>query len=126
MTRPGAVLLAVLLVAGVFAGCGSGGDAGVQLDDAGTGPADYSFTIPTGAGEALDRGQPLEILPGEMEVHVGEVIEIINEDDRGHLVGPFYVGAGETLRQRFSSAGRFIGVCTVHPSGELALVVTEP
>jgi plastocyanin len=78
-----------------------------------------------GAGEALDGGEPLEILPGEMEVHVGEVIEIINDDDRGHLVGPFYVGARETLRQRFSSPGRFIGVCTVHPSGELVLVVTE-
>ena len=126
MRRSGLLLLAVLVLGGVLTGCGSGEDAGVQLDEAGTGSADYSFTIPIGAGEALDRGEPLEILPAEMEVRVGEVIEITNEDDRGHLVGPFYVGAGEALRQRFASPGRFIGVCTVHPSGELALVVTEP
>ena len=52
------------------------------------------------------------------------MIEIENEDDRGHLVGPFFVGAGETLRQRFSSPGEFTGECTVHPSGQITLTVT--
>lgn len=54
---------------------------------------------------------------------MGEVIEIVNEDDRGHLVGPFFVGANETLTQRFASEGTFIGNCTVHPSGEITLTV---
>lgn len=81
--------------------------------------------IPAGAGEALDAGKPLEILPGELVVTVGETIRVVNEDDRGHNVGPFFVGAGETLSQRFSSPGEFVGVCTVHPSGELVLVVNE-
>jgi plastocyanin len=56
---------------------------------------------------------------------VGETIRIVNDDDRGHNVGPFFVGAGETLSQRFSSAGEFVGVCTVHPSGQIVLVVSE-
>jgi plastocyanin len=56
-------------------------------------------------------------------VTVGETIEIVNEDDRGHLVGPFFVGAHETLTQRFTAPGEFIGACTVHPSGELVLRV---
>jgi hypothetical protein len=60
-----------------------------------------------------------------MQVVVGEIIEIVNEDDRGHLAGPFFVGAGETLRQRFASPGEFIGECTVHPSGQLVLEVSE-
>jgi plastocyanin len=79
--------------------------------------------IPRGAGEALDAGEPLEILPAELVVTVGETIRIVNDDDRGHNVGPFFVGAGETLSQRFSSPGEFVGVCTVHPSGELVLIV---
>ena len=112
---------ALLLAALLLAACG-GGDDGLRLEDA-SGVADYSFTIPAGAGEAYDRGEPLEILPGELRARVGEVIEIVNEDDRGHLVGPFYVGEGETLRQRFASPGEFIGICTVHPSGELVLEV---
>jgi plastocyanin len=85
--------------------------------------ATYEYVIPAGAGEALDAGTPLEILPAELEVRVGETIRIVNEDDRGHSVGPFFVGAEETLTQRFSSPGEFVGICTVHPSGQIVLTV---
>jgi hypothetical protein len=119
-------LLALVLVAAVPAGACRAGTDTLEIDDAGTAVADYSFLIPAGAGEAYDRGEPLEILPAELDVRVGDVIEIANEDDRGHLVGPFFVGEGETLRQRFRSPGTYVGTCTVHPSGELALTVTGP
>ncbi len=119
-----ALLAAVLLGATLLAACGSddgGGDLAVEQAD---GKADFSYVIPEGAGEALDRGEPLEILPERLEAEVGQVIEIENDDDRGHLIGPFFVGAGETLRQRFSSPGEFTGECTVHPSGQITLAVT--
>ncbi len=117
---------AVLIL--VLVGCG-GAEAnpdGLLTDGDSSAPADFSYVIPVGAGEALDRGEPLEILPAELTVEVGQSIEIVNEDDRGHLLGPFYVGARETLRQQFTSEGTFIGVCTVHPSGELVLNVVQP
>jgi plastocyanin len=85
--------------------------------------ATFEYVIPVGAGEALDAGTPLEILPAELEVRVGDTIRIENQDGRGHTVGPFFVGANETLTQRFSTPGEFEGVCTVHPSGQLVLVV---
>jgi hypothetical protein len=109
--------LAVLAVA-----CGASEAAPLFQPDPGA-AADYSFVIPLGAGEAIDRGEPLDVLPAALVATVGEVIELVNHDDRGHLVGPFFVGAGETLRQRFSSPGEFIGTCTVHPSGEFELTV---
>ena len=87
--------------------------------------ATYEYVIPLGAGEALDAGTPLEVLPGELVVSVGETIRIVNEDERGHNVGPWFVGANEIVSQRFSSPGEFEGVCTVHPSGQLVLVVEE-
>ena len=123
MTRPTRLvaLMAVVLTV-VAAGCG-GDDAALDVDEAGAQPADYRYVIPVGAGEALDRGEPLEILPAELEVKQGEVIEIRNEDDRGHTVGPFFVGGNETLRQQFTSPGEYIGICTVHPSGEIVLTV---
>ena len=86
--------------------------------------ADISYVIPAGTGARLDRGVKISLLPARIEARVGQVISIVNRDDRGYLLGPFYVGARETLTQRFTSAGVFKGVCVVHPSGTLELVVT--
>lgn len=108
-----------------LAGDSLAGDEDLFVEDAESREVDYSYVIPLGAGEALDAGEPLEILPAQLEVQVGQTIEIVNEDERGHLVGPFFVGGGETLRQRFSSPGEFIGLCTVHPSGELRLIISD-
>lgn len=117
--------LAAAAAAFVVVAC-AGGDSGSDPASESIGSIDeatYEFVIPAGAGEALDAGTPLEILPAELEVRVGETIRIVNTDDRGHVVGPFFVGANETLTQRFSSPGEFVGVCTVHPSGEFVLRV---
>jgi len=120
-------LIAAVVAVGLLAGaCGDDTSALELNEDSAVGEtADYQFTIPLGAGEALDAGSPLEILPARLDTKVGEVIEIVNEDERGHLVGPFFVGARETLRQKFSAAGEFEGICTVHPSGEIVVAVTE-
>lgn len=112
-----AILLAV-------AGCSDGTDTFEQIDAAAEAVADYDFTIPVGAGLALDAGTPLEILPATFDARVGQTIQIVNEDDRGHLVGPWFVGAGETMRQTFRSPGEFIGECTVHPSGQIVVTVS--
>ncbi len=115
----------VVVLAGVLAGCGDD-TAQPRTDavaDSDSDSATYEYVIPAGAGEALDAGTPLEILPAELQVNVGDTIRIENQDDRGHTVGPFFVGANETLTQRFSTPGEFEGVCTVHPSGQLVLVV---
>lgn len=123
LRRAGAVTVLFAMTLLVSA-CGSdgGADPATQaMNDSEA--ATYEYVIPAGAGEALDAGTPLEILPAELEVQVGESIRIVNEDNRGHSVGPFFVGANETLSQRFSSPGEFAGGCTVHPSGEFALIV---
>jgi hypothetical protein len=100
-----------------------GGEGTFDLVPAGDRPATLRYEIPAGAGEAIDRGERLEILPQRLEVHVGDVIEIVNHDDRGHLIGPFFVGAGATVRQRFATRGEYRGTCSVHPSGTIVIVV---
>jgi plastocyanin len=126
MTRLGVARAVVIGLAASLAvtACGNGDtdqpatEAVAESDD-----VTLEYVIPAGAGEALDAGTPLEILPAELEVDVGDTIRIENQDDRGHTVGPFFVGANETLTQRFSTPGEFEGVCTVHPSGQLVLIV---
>jgi len=87
------------------------------------GSADYEFIIPLGSAARADAGEHLLIFPSRLEVRVGETIRIENQDDRTQIVGPFAIGPGQTLTQRFSSAGEFIGVCTTHPGSEFVLEV---
>jgi plastocyanin len=94
-------------------------------DVAGTDRSDHHYTIPAGTGDRIDAGERVALLPQELTVRVGEVLSIVNEDDRGHAIGPFYVGPGQTLRQRFTAPGEFEGDCTVHPDGTLRLLVID-
>lgn len=92
-------------------------------DDGGAEQPTFSYVIPAGAGVDIENGKPLDILPAQIDAKLNETIQIVNNDDRAHLLGPWYVGAGETLRQRFTEPGVFDGECSVHPSGEFTVVV---
>lgn len=124
---PIAAVAVLAALAPILTGCGGSDETFGLADVSDTRtPADIRFVIPAGTGVAIDAGEPVEIIPADLTVEVGDVLELDNEDDRGHIVGPFYVGAGETLRQRFSAPGEFVGVCTVHPSGQVTVTVVEP
>lgn len=116
------VLFGMIMLVVAATACGD--DGGLDTTSVESAEPTFAYVIPAGAGEAFDAGEPLDILPARLEASVGDVIEIRNDDDRGHLIGPFFVGANETLRQEFSSPGEFIGDCTVHPSGQIVVVVT--
>lgn len=108
-----AIVAAVVLLLGA---CGG--------DDATTGEEPtFSYVIPAGAAYDIENGKPLDILPGELNARLNETIQIVNNDDQAHLLGPWFVGAGETLRQRFTELGVFDGECSVHPSGEFTVIV---
>jgi len=90
-----------------------------------TGTADHDFVIPAGTSDRLLRHEKVDILPRRLDVTVGETIRIRNQDTRGQLVGIFYVGAGETVRMRFTSPGELSGACEVHPDGQFTIMVHE-
>lgn len=95
----------------------------VRAGDAAT-AVEHEYVIPDGMGDAIDAGEPFpEVIPATLEIAVGESIRIVNHDTRGHTVGAFYVGAGETLTQTFASPGELGGDCTIHPSGAFTLSV---
>ena len=118
------VLVLLGLLALIAASCGGDGRSGaLVVPDPTADSYDYDYDIPLGTGERFDNGEIIDIIPATLEVNVGEVLRIVNDDERDHLIGPFFVGAGGTLVQRFSAPGEFEGLCTVHPSGQFILKV---
>ncbi len=79
--------------------------------------------VPAGTAARIAAGEVVELLPPTLEVSVGDTIEIRNRDGSGHEVGPYYVDAGQTVRQTFTAPGTIEGLCTLHPSGQITIVV---
>jgi hypothetical protein len=86
----------------------------------------HEYTIPAGTGQRIDDGEKVDIVPSRIVMHVGDRFIVHNEDDRVHMVGPYVVGAGETLEQRYATPGLLRGLCTIHQSRELEIVVLGP
>ena len=113
------------MLAASAAGCDDGQSGPLVSNDQSATNYDHDYFIPAGTGERISAGEEIEILPAELDVRVGEVIRIINEDSESHVVGIFHVGANETMTQRFMSEGEFSGACSVHPSRQFTLRISR-
>jgi hypothetical protein len=85
-------------------------------------PQVIEVVVPAGTGLLDAADEPL--LPSRLEVRVGDTLVIDNQDDRTHEVGPYVVAAGQRLEHRFTEPGEFVGECSIHPSGQVTIVVT--
>ena len=123
-------LIVPLVLVGVFvAGRAFRDDSvvpGLQIESADDATEfDWDYVIPAGTAASIAAGETVEIVPAELVVRKGDTIRIINQDDTDHIVGVFFVGAGETLTQRFQSVGVLEGECSVHSGGAFTLRVEE-
>ncbi len=116
------VIVSALLIGRMLRPESSATDVQIELAEDAT-VFEHDYVIPAGTADRITDGDEVEIVPRELVVKVGEAIRIVNDDDEGHVVGVFSVGAGETLTQRFTAAGDLSGQCSVHPSGEFTLRV---
>ena len=122
------ILSAMLLAATLAVGCGESAKQAAEAHTAALAEdeqATYEYVVPFGTGRSIDRGEVIEIMPPTLQVTVGESIRIVNKDIRGYDIGPFHVGALQTLAMRFTHPGRISGVCAVNAEGEFVVEVTE-
>ena len=141
LTRPGRRLVAgIAALALSLSACGD--DAGTEAtgtspttettatttapkpDDVVPTGVSLSYTIPAGTGDRIAAGEEVEVLPARLEVRLGDHISIDNQDGRSHVIGPFYVPAGDVMEHTFVATGEFAGACSAHASGEIVVVVT--
>jgi hypothetical protein len=136
MTRPGTdptaarsllaglVALAITLALLLTACGGTLRDELVETSPLGSGEAaTYEYVIPYGTNVRLEAGQPVDIMPTELEARVGESIRVTNDDDADFMVGPFFVRARSTVGMRFTEPGRLVGTCDMSTSGEIVIDV---
>lgn len=81
------------------------------------------IVVPDGTRARMEAGEEIVLFPRRLEVGVGDRIVITNDDAASHQVGPYVVGSGQQIVQIFSSPGIIEGICTLHPSGEVTIVV---
>jgi hypothetical protein len=117
-------LAVVVATALVLVGCGGGAAPGTARAVGGASP-DLRYVIPAGTAAELAAGRRVDLLPERLDLRVGDVIQIVNRDDQGQVIGPFFVAARSTMTQRFTSPGTFVGRCTVHVSGQIRLTVRD-
>jgi len=112
--------LALLLasVAFVVVGQGASGSTAATAE-----PSTYGVVIPKGTGKRIASGFHLFLIPADLQLHVGDSLVVVNDDTQVHQVGPFFVRPGETMTHTFVEPGRFVGACTFHPAGQVAIEV---
>jgi plastocyanin len=79
--------------------------------------------VAPGTAARVAAGERVELLPRTLEVSVGDRLEVHNRDAVAHQVGPYDVAAGQTLAQTFTTPGTLEGLCTLHESGRVTIVV---
>lgn len=82
-----------------------------------------SYVVPAGTNLRVLRGEIVQIIPRKLEVHVGDEIIIENQDDVLHMIGPFNVRPGETLRHVWAIVGTIEGDCTFIPGQKVTIHV---
>lgn len=88
-------------------------------------PEEFWIVIPPGTEALIREGHGDDVMPAEIRLFVdGQNTLVIQNNDIGdHTIGPFFVGAGETLRQRFTQPAVYQGVCSVRHDSIVSIII---
>lgn len=98
----------------------------VQKDEADRAPKTVQIIIPRGASERVAAGESIDTLPEDMTFVIGDVLEVVNQDEVNHELGPIWVPPGSTGRIVLEEANKFSYSCSFAPSRYLGLDVKKP
>jgi hypothetical protein len=83
------------------------------------------IVVPEGTQARLESGEVVVVMPAVLEMRVGDRLRIENQDVADHLVGPYFLAAGETLEISYGAPGEYEGLCALSGGGRYVLVITE-
>ncbi|MBK9746899.1 MAG: FixH family protein [Anaerolineae bacterium] len=88
-------------------------------------PEEFWIVIPQGTAAQIREGHGDDVMPTEIRLSVNgqNTLVLKNNDLADHTIGPFFVRAGETLRQTFTTPQVFEGVCSVRHDSVVRIIV---
>ncbi len=86
---------------------------------------DLLIVIPLGTFAEITAGHGENVIPPELVLSVSgrNTIIIRNDDIADHEIGPFFVRAGETIRQTFTEEAVYVGACSVRHDAAISIYI---
>lgn len=83
------------------------------------------IVIPQGTQDMIKHGMAADVVPEEIRLAASgrNTLIIRNNDIADHTIGPYFVRAGETVRQRFTQPATFVGTCSIRQQAEVSIIV---
>ena len=89
-------------------------------------PQTIDLTIPAGTAARVDAGEDVPTIPQEMVFVLGDTLQVTNDDNVSHQLGPVWVPAGGTASLVMKQADKFAYHCSFATSRYLGLDVRQP
>jgi hypothetical protein len=99
----------------------------LSRDIAANSAEEYWIVIPQGTREMMLMGMGDEFVPAQIRLNLNgqHTLVIRNDDFADHTIGPFFVRAGETVRQSFTEVAIIEGTCSVRHNASIRIIVEE-
>ncbi len=86
-------------------------------------PKTVELVIPAGTAERVAAGEDVPSIPEEMVFVIGDVLQVVNQDNVDHQLGPIWVPAGSSGSLVLDQAEKFAYRCSFQASRYLGLDV---
>lgn len=89
-------------------------------------PQTVNLTIPAGTAARVEAGEDVPSIPQEMVFVLGDTLQVTNNDEVSHQLGPVWVPAGGVASLVMKQADKFAYSCSFATSRYLGLDVRQP
>lgn len=118
-------LLIVSAIALVFVTAFNEGTYLLQREPHDRAPQVVQLVIPAGTAERVAAGEPVPSIPEEMIFVTGDTLEVKNEDNEVHQLGPLTVPPGAKASMVMDKPDQYAYSCSFQPSRYLGLDVRQ-
>jgi len=89
-------------------------------------PQRVELVIPAGTADKIAKGESSPGIPEDMTFVVGDTFVVVNQDEVGHQLGPFWIPPGTSASLNLDTEENFILDCSFQSTSIFGLDVRQP